>query len=156
MALQWLRPASGVYRIAALHTKNPWTVANGSTEQGAIVRQEPVADSRSQLWRIEPATATATATPACYKIVNVKSGLALTVTDGNRRNNALVRQAEYVGQDHQHFIFEQREGGAIVLIARHSGRSICVQGARRENEAPIHQYDYVGVADQQIELTAVE
>ena len=106
--------------------------------------------SHTRLWRIEKVGLT------YYKIVNVQSGKALTVSDGSRRNNALMRQADYAGTDYQQFAFEQREGGVMVIVARHSGRSICVQVASRRDGAPIHQYDYVGVADQQIELSKVE
>jgi uncharacterized protein len=150
MSVQWLEPAKGVYRIAALHTKKPWGIVAGSPEEGAVVQQEPVSDATSQLWRIEKAEA------AYHKLINVKSGLALTVSDGKRGNNALMCQAKYDGKDYQHFAFERREGGVIVMVARHSGRSICVQVASRRDGAPIHQYDYVGVLDQQIELTKLE
>jgi ricin-type beta-trefoil lectin protein len=150
VSVQWLEPKAGVYRIAALHTKKPWGVADASKDEGAVVRQEPKSDDRSQLWQIEKVA------PAYYKIVNVHSGKALTVSDGKRGNNTLMRQTDYDGQDHQQFAFERREGGVIVMVARHSGRSICVQGARREDGAPIHQYDYVGVLDQHVELTKVE
>lgn len=150
MSVQWLEPEKGVYRIAALHTKKPWGLVDGSTEEGAKVQQEPVSEEKSQLWRIEKVG------PAYHKLVNVKSGLALTVSDGNRENNALMCQATYDGKDYQQFAFEQREGGVIVMLAKHSGRSICVQVASRRDGAPIHQYDYVGVLDQQIELTKVE
>jgi hypothetical protein len=67
-----------------------------------------------------------------------------------------MRQTPYEGKDFQQFAFENREGDVIVMVARHSGRSICVQIASRNDGAPIHQYDYVGVADQQLELTKVE
>ncbi len=150
MSVQWLEPEEGVYRIAALHTKKPWGIVGGSTETGAFVQQEPRSDAPSQLWRIEKVEA------AYHRIINTKSGLALTVTEGNRGNNALMCQAKYDGKDYQHFAFERREGGVIVMVARHSGRSICVQVASRRDGAPIHQYDYVGVLDQQIELTKLE
>ena len=150
MSIQWFEPENGTYRISALHTRKPWAVADGSTDEGAIVQQQPLSGEASQLWRIEKVA------PAIYKIVNKKSGLALTATDGRQGNDVLVCQAKYTGKDHQHFTFEKREGGVIVMLARHSGRSICVQAARRDDGAPIHQYDYVGVADQQIELSKVE
>ena len=150
MSVQWLEPETGVYRIAALHTKKPWGVVDGSTEEGAIVQQEPVSEETSQLWRIEKVG------PSYHRLVNVKSGLALTVSNGNRENNALMCQAKYDGKEYQQFAFERREGGVIVMLAKHSGRSICVQVASRRDGAPIHQYDYVGVLDQQIELTKVE
>ncbi len=150
MTAQFLEPKSGVYRIAAMHTRKPWGVAGSSTEAGAQVQQESPSDARSQLWQIGMIE------PGCFKIVNAHSGLALTVSDGSEANNALMRQAPYEGKAYQQFTFEKREGGAIVLVARHSGRSVCVQVASRNDGAPIHQYDYVGVADQQIELTKVE
>lgn len=150
LAIQWFEPENATYRIAALHVHKPWGVAGGSTEEGAIVQQEPFSDAASQLWRIEKVA------PATYKVVNVKSGLALTATDGRKENNVLICQAKYTGKDHQHFTFERRENGVIVMLARHSGRSICVQRARRDDNAPIHQYDYVGVPDQQIELSKVK
>lgn len=150
LTVRWFEPEEGVYRIAALHTRKPWGVAGGSTDDGALVQQEPLSDAASQRWRIEKVG------PAWFKIVNVGSGKALTVSDGSSGNNALIRQAPYEGKEYQHFAFERREGNVIVIVARHSGRSICVQAASRKDGAPIHQYDYVGVQDQQIELKRVQ
>ena len=148
--IQWFEPKEGVYRIAAMHTKKPWGVAGGSVEPGAAIQQEPLSDAKSQLWRLEKVG------PACYRITNAQSGLALSVSHGSRENNARMEQAAYEGKDYQQFVFEKREGGVIVMLGKHSGRSICVFAARRNDGAPIHQYDYVGVDDQQLELTQVE
>ena len=101
MSIRWIEPENGVYRIAALHTKKPWGVAGGSADEGAVVHQEPSSDQSSQLWRIQKVAT------ASHKIVNLNSGLALTVTDGKQENNVLLTQAKYEGNDHQHFTFEQ-------------------------------------------------
>jgi DUF1680 family protein len=150
VAVRWISPEKGVYRISARHTEKPWGVAGGSKEENALVHQEPLGDQESQLWRIEQVA------PAYFKIVNVRSGKALTVADGSRGNNALMRQADYARGEHQQFAFEKREGGVTVIVAKHSGRSICVQAARKNDGAPIHQYDYVGKPDQQVILSRVD
>jgi hypothetical protein len=70
-----------------------------------------------------------------YKILNKKSGKALTVTDASMEESAGVSQQEYAGKLSQQWLLK-RTGGRFHLLAMHSGKALDLASSNEHNGAP--------------------
>lgn len=89
----------GVHEIVPLHTAKVLEIANGSLAAGAQAQQgEFVKGARHQMFRIE-------AVGDYYRIISIKSKMALQVRDGSFLNGATIEQAPISKSDEQLFRF---------------------------------------------------
>jgi subtilisin family serine protease len=106
-------------------------LAPSSGAPGARMVQIDCANSSTQ-WKLTYAL-------GIYKIVNLSTGQALTVNNGNPGNGANVVQRPYAGSNNQNWIIRPL-GGGYEIVAQHSNRCLDVLNVSKKEGAPLQQW----------------
>ena len=142
----------GIYRITSRKSGRAL-----SEDADGYVRQRSVdGDNAAQLWRLRDLGG------GIYKLINIATGNAMCVEDGNYKNAARIAAGSYEGKFSQQFAFlcfddewDKYYNGYYRIASVSSGLSLDVMSASQNDGADIIQYTYNSAANQQWELTWV-
>ena len=83
-----------------------------------------------------------------YKIVNIKTNLAMTIENGSHDSGAKLVVKEYVGSVEQKFAILDNGDGTYRIIASHSGKAIDLRDWVVDDNAEMIQWRYLGGTNQ--------
>jgi hypothetical protein len=125
-------------------------VANGSTANGATVRQWGCSGGSQQLWEL-----VSTSTAGYEEVVNQKSGKCLDVTGGSKTNGANVQQWACSGAANELWHPVPSDGAYYSLINLNSASCLDVANAATANGANVQQWGCWDTSGQQWNGTSV-
>ncbi|MDI1429552.1 RICIN domain-containing protein [Polyangium sorediatum] len=120
--------------FSAKHSGMCLDVWNGSTAEGALVKQGNCNGGTNQKLKLVPAG------DSSYNLIFEHSNKCLEVPDLSTADGAQLRQWTCVGTDNQKFHIVDNYDGFHWLVAKHSGKCVDVAYASMGNGAEIQQY----------------
>lgn len=137
-------PISGTFQFVARHSDKVLEVkANGSNGDSVVQRTNITA--AQQLWEVS-------AVGAYYKILNVKTGLALDVNNESLVDGASIIQYPYSGNDNQLWSLVNLGNGYFQILNKHSQKVVDISSASKADGAKAIQYTASSGQNQQFLL----
>ena len=125
--------ADGTYKLVAKHSGKAAVVQNGSTDDGANVKQYDYWAAEKFQWELTHEG------NGYYQITNVNSGKALDVSGGEAAtsNGDNIQQWSPHDDGNQDWKITEVESGYYKAVARHSGKCMDVEGVSPDNNATV-------------------
>lgn len=134
---------NGTYVIKSRHSGKCLDVADGSTADGALIRQWDCNNTNAQKFRVTPTN------DGFIRIENVNSGRALDAYENRTANGTPIQQWSYGGGENQQWRLVQRDEGSYAIVARAAGRVIEVDAWSKESGAKVQLWDDGNTPNQQ-------
>ncbi|MBN2802152.1 MAG: RICIN domain-containing protein [Deltaproteobacteria bacterium] len=140
---RWFITPVGAYKICSAYGG---MCAACPSATGETVTVEASADTDSQAWWFVPDG------DGYSKIINVKTGLAMTVKDASTLNGVKIIVSSLTKDDDQRFSADILTDGSFRLVPKISGKAIEVANASINPGASLEQWTFTHVLNQQFNL----
>jgi arabinan endo-1,5-alpha-L-arabinosidase len=134
------------FNIVARHSGECLDLTNGSSSNGALIRQWPCNGLSAQAWRLQ------TLNNGYFYLVNGSSGKVLDVVARSTADGAAIDQWSNNGGANQQFQFVPTTDGWFHIIAKHSGKAVEISGCSTADGAGAVQWTVNGQTCQEWRL----
>lgn len=137
------------YRIGVRNGAKVIGVLNGSTADGAQIRQQTYASRASQQWKLQVNP------EGFYRLLNVNSNKSIDVANSSTEDLVNIIQWTSHTAQNQQWKIQRDAQGYYSLLARHSGKAMDQKYSTQTENGEIVQYTVNGTKAQQWTIQAV-
>ena len=141
---------TGAFEIFNAATGKVLEVENGSTNNGALIRQNNLSGQAQQQWKFVPAGG------GYYAITNVLTGKVLDVTGASLTNGTAIQQYDYLGYGNQQWQLVVSDDAHYRIVNQSSGKALDIPGGSTLNGTAVQQWDVNGSGQQLWTLVPVQ